>query len=155
MPSGKLFHGTVSQRLYPVRPIVGVGGVIIDGDQVVLIKRRYEPLALRWSLPGGALEVGEHLEEGVARELLEETGLVVRVGPIIEVFDRIVRDDEGRVKYHFVLVDYLCLPAGGALQAGDDVCDAAWAHMDVLGPFDLTDKATAVIERARGMDRCW
>lgn len=145
----------MSQRLYPVRPIVGVGGVIVDGDHVVLIKRRYEPLALRWSIPGGALEVGELLEEGVARELVEETGLLVRVGPVIEVFDRIVRDDDGRVRYHFVLVDYLCVPAGGVLQAGDDVSEAEWAHMDCLGPYDLTDKATAVIRRARDMERCW
>ena len=155
MPSGKLFRSTVSQRLYPTRPIVGVGGVVIDGDRVVLIRRKYEPLALRWSIPGGALEVGELLEDGVARELAEETGLVVRVGPVIEVFDRILRDDDGRVKYHFVLVDYLCLPVGGALQAGDDVSEAEWAHMDALDPYDLTDKAKAVIGRARDMDRCW
>jgi 8-oxo-dGTP diphosphatase len=145
----------LSQRLYPTRPIVGVGGVIVDGDQVVLIKRKYEPLAHRWSIPGGALEVGEPLEEGVARELLEETGLRVRVGPVIEVFDRILRDEDGRVKYHFVLVDYLCLPVGGALQAGDDVSEAEWAHFDALTPYDLTDKATQVLQRAREMAWRW
>lgn len=145
----------MSQRLYPTRPIVGVGGVIIDGDQVVLIKRKYEPLALRWSIPGGALEVGEPLEVGVARELLEETGLEVRVGPVIEVFDRILRDQDGKVKYHFVLVDYLCLPVGGTLQAGDDVSEAAWAHFDALAPYELTDKATQVIQRAREMAWRW
>ena len=139
----------MSKRLYPTRPIVGVGGVIVDGDRVVLIKRKYEPLALRWSIPGGTLEVGEPLEEGVARELQEETGLVVRVGPVIEVFDRILRDDNGRVKYHFVLVDYLCIPVGGSLQAGDDVSDAEWAHFDALAPYDLTEKAESVIRRAR------
>ena len=145
----------MSQRLYPTRPIVGVGGVIVDGDQVVLIKRKYEPLAHRWSIPGGALEVGEPLEDGVARELLEETGLRVRVGPVIEVFDRILRDQDGRVKYHFVLVDYLCLPVGGALQAGDDVSEAEWAHFDALTPYDLTDKATQVLQRAREMAWRW
>jgi 8-oxo-dGTP diphosphatase len=145
----------LSQRLYPTRPIVGVGGVIVDGDQVVLIKRKYEPLAHRWSIPGGALEVGEPLEDGVARELLEETGLHVRVGPVIEVFDRILRDEDGRVKYHFVLVDYLCLPVGGALQAGDDVSEAEWAHFDALTPYDLTDKATQVLQRAREMAWRW
>src|SRR5690606_15931260 len=101
---------TVSSRLYPARPIVGGGGIILDGPRVVLIKRKYEPLANRWSLPGGSLEVGEHLEDGTARELLEETGLVVEVGPVVEVFDRIQRDEDGRVRYHFVLVDYLCRP---------------------------------------------
>jgi 8-oxo-dGTP diphosphatase len=143
--------GIVSQRLYPARPIVGVGGVIVDGDHVLLIKRKYEPLALRWSIPGGALEVGEQLEDGVARELLEETGLIVRVGPVIEVFDRILRDEEGRVKYHFVLVDYLCVPVGGSLQAGDDVSEAEWAHFDALEPYELTAKAVEVISRARAL----
>jgi ADP-ribose pyrophosphatase YjhB (NUDIX family) len=141
----------VSQRLYPARPIVGVGGVVVDGDRVLLIKRKYEPLALRWSIPGGALEVGEPLEEGVARELFEETGLIVRVCPVIEVFDRILRDEDGRVKYHFVLVDYLCTPIGGSLQAGDDVSEAEWAPFDALVPYELTDKAHEVINRARGM----
>jgi len=143
----------MTQRTYPTRPIVGVGGVIVDGEQVVLVKRKYEPLAHRWSIPGGTLEVGEALEVGVARELLEETGLVVSVGPVIEVFDRILRDEDGRVKYHFVLVDYLCLPIGGALQAGDDVSEAEWAHFDALAPYELTDKATEVIRMARAMSR--
>jgi 8-oxo-dGTP diphosphatase len=145
----------VSQRLYPTRPIVGVGGVIVDDDRVLLIKRKYEPLALRWSIPGGALEVGEPLETGVARELLEETGLIVRVGPVIEVFDRILLDEAGRVKYHFVLVDYLCLPIGGTLQAGDDVSEAEWAPFDALAPYELTDKAAEVIARARALHHAW
>ena len=141
----------MSQRLYPARPIVGVGAVVVEDAHVLLIKRKYEPLALRWSLPGGALEVGEPLELGVARELAEETGLVVRVGPVIEVFDRILRDDDGRVKYHFVLVDYLCVPIGGSLQAGDDVSEAVWVHFDGLAPYQLTDKALEIISRAKGM----
>lgn len=139
----------MSKRLYPTRPIVGVGGVIIEGGKVVLVKRKYEPLALRWSIPGGALEVGEPLETGVARELREETGLDVEVGPVIEVFDRIHRDDAGLVMYHFVLVDYLCVPVGGALQAGDDVSDAVWVDFDQLAPYDLTEKASEIIRRAR------
>jgi 8-oxo-dGTP diphosphatase len=145
----------MSQRLYPARPIVGVGGVIVDGDRVVLIKRKYEPLAGRWSIPGGTLEVGEPLEEGVGRELLEETGLSVRIGPVIEVFDRILRDETGRVKYHFVLVDYLCRPIGGQLQAGDDVSEAEWVPLDGLTPFDLTAKATEVIRKAEAMAKGW
>ena len=145
----------MSQRLYPARPIVGVGGVIVDGDRVVLIKRKYEPLAGRWSIPGGTLEVGEPLEEGTARELLEETGLSVRVGPVIEVFDRILRDETGRVKYHFVLVDYLCRPIAGDLQAGDDVSDAVWVPFGGLVPFDLTDKAIEVVRKAEAMAQDW
>ena len=115
---------------------------------VVLIRRRYEPLAGRWSLPGGTLELGETLEEGVVREMKEETGLDVEVGPVIEVFDRIVLDDERRVRYHFVLVDYLCWPVGGDLQAGGDVDAAVLADPRDLAAYALTDKATAVITRA-------
>jgi ADP-ribose pyrophosphatase YjhB (NUDIX family) len=126
-----------------------VGGVIIADGQVVLIKRRYEPLAGRWSLPGGSLEVGESLADGAFRELREETGLEVEVGPIVEVFDRIVRDEDGRVRYHFVLVDFLCRPIGGSLEAADDVSDAQWVPLDGLVPYDLTEKAAAVIGLGR------
>ena len=95
-------------RAYPSRPMVGVGAVILIDGKIVLVKRRHEPLAGQWSLPGGTLELGETLEAGVAREMLEETGLVVDVGPVIEVFDRILLDEERKVRYHFVLVDFLC-----------------------------------------------
>jgi ADP-ribose pyrophosphatase YjhB (NUDIX family) len=120
---------------------------------VVLIRRRYEPLAGRWSLPGGTLELGETLEVGVAREIFEETGLEVRVGPVIEVFDRIVRDDDSRVRYHFVLVDYLCWPVGGRLQSGSDVDDAILVPVTNLLEFELSEKATSVIERGLALDR--
>ena len=134
-------------REYPERPIVGIGAVIVEDGKVVLIRRRFEPLAGQWSLPGGALELGETLEAGVGREMLEETGLVVDVGPVIEVFDRIMRDDERRVRYHFVLVDYLCWPVSGALQAGSDVDAAVLVDPADLGTYNLTAKATAVIHR--------
>ena len=143
----------VDSRQYPERPIVGVGAVIVDAGKVVLVRRRYEPLAGQWSLPGGTLELGETLETGAAREIREETGLHVEVGPIIEVFDRIMLDDERRVRYHFVLVDYLCRPVGGELQAGSDVDDAALVAPASLGPYNLTDKARAVIARALELDR--
>jgi 8-oxo-dGTP diphosphatase len=121
--------------------------VIVDRDRVVLIRRRYEPLAGQWSLPGGTLEIGETLEQGTAREMLEETGLVVHVGPVIEVFDRIMLDEGKRVRYHFVLVDYLCWPVSGELRAGSDVEDAVLAARADLSQYSLTAKATAVIER--------
>jgi len=135
-------------RVYPSRPVVGVGAVIVDAGGVVLIRRRYEPLAGQWSLPGGMLELGETLEHGVAREINEETGLEVRVGPMVEVFDRIMLDEEKRVRYHFVLVDYLCWPTGGRLEAGSDVDDARLVPVDRLPDFDLTKKAQSVIARA-------
>ena len=105
-------------------------------------------MAGRWSLPGGTLELGETLEEGVAREMREETGLEVEVGPVIEVFDRIMTDDARRVRYHFVLVDYLCWPVRGELKAGSDVDEAVFVDPGALEPFDLTPKAQSVIERA-------
>ena len=140
-------------RQYPERPIVGVGAVVVDAGKVVLIRRRYEPLAGQWSLPGGTLELGESLERGAAREVLEETGLEVEVGPIVEVFDRIMLDEERRVRYHFVLVDYLCRPVGGALQAGSDVDAAVLVDPASLGAYDLTEKATAVIAKGLELDR--
>ena len=136
------------RRQYPERPIVGVGAVIVDAGRVLLVKRRYEPLAGQWSLPGGTLELGETLEEGVTREMHEETGLEVEVGPVIEVFDRIMLDPERRVRYHFVLVDYLCWPIGGDLQAGSDVDEAVLVDPGGLEAYDLTVKARAVIARA-------
>jgi 8-oxo-dGTP diphosphatase len=138
----------VPPRRYPPRPVVGVGAVIVDDGRVVLIKRKYEPLAGQWSLPGGTLEIGESLEAGVAREMREETGLEVAVGPVVDVFDRILLDTDGRVRYHFVLIDYLCRPIGGSLVAGSDVADAVLADPAALAPFRLTPKAISVIDRA-------
>jgi ADP-ribose pyrophosphatase YjhB (NUDIX family) len=138
-----------SDRQFPTRPIVGVGAVVLTDDrQVVLVKRRHEPLAGQWSLPGGTLELGETLEAGTAREIREETGLIVEVGPVVEVFDRILLDEHERVQYHFVLVDYLCRVRGGRLEAGTDVDDAALVRPDALDPYRITDKARGVIDAA-------
>ena len=138
-------------RRYPARPIVGVGGIAFIDGKVVLIKRRFEPLAGRWSLPGGTLELGERLHEGLAREMREETGLVVEVGSLVELFDRITRDDDGRVRFHYVLADYVCIPVGGALAAGGDVADVVLADPDRLAPYDLTPTTLDVIAAARRM----
>ncbi len=106
-----------------------------------------------WSLPGGGVEVGETLEACVAREMQEEIGIDVEVGPVIEVFDRIMKDAENRVEYHYVLVDYLCWPIAGELRAGSDVDAVAVVDPSELAPYQLTAKATAVIERALELDR--
>lgn len=140
-------------RQYPDRPIVGVGAVIVDAGKVVLIKRKYEPLKGQWSLPGGMVEIGETLETAVTREMQEETGLAVEVGPVIEVFDRITRDEQRRVRYHYVLVDYLCWPSAGTLRAGSDVDAAIWADPDNLASYALTEKATSVIHRGLTLAR--
>lgn len=148
-----------SSREYPERPIVGVGGVIIENGRALLIRRGSEPLRGEWSIPGGTLELGESLQEGVARELREETGLEVRVLELIEVFDRIFPQDgpqgleaKRRPRFHFVIVDYLCERIGGELRAGSDVTDVAFAGADELGPFHLTETATHVLKRAFAMN---
>lgn len=141
------------RRQYPDRPIVGVGAVIVDAGKVVLIRRRFDPLAGQWSLPGGKVELGETLEACLVREMEEETGLHVEVGPVIEVFDRIVRDDDGRVRYHFVLVDYLCWPIDGQLQSGSDVDAVVLADPSDLAQYRLTEKAASIIERALELAR--
>ena len=119
-------------REYPEFPIVGVGAVILDQDRVLLVQRAHAPLKGEWSLPGGALELGETLEDGVRREVLEETGLIVEPLSIIEVLDRIARDNDGQVQYHYVLIDYLCRVAGGSLACATDAADARWATRDDL-----------------------
>jgi len=143
----------MSDRRYPERPYVGIGAVIVHEGRVVLVKRRFEPLAGQWSIPGGAVEAGETLEACVAREMAEETGFVVEVGPVVEVLDRITRDESGRVLYHFVLIDYLCWPIGGELRAGSDVAEAVLAEPSELAQYALTEKALAVLERALDMAR--
>jgi 8-oxo-dGTP diphosphatase len=135
-------------RSYPDRPIVGVGAVVLVEGRVVLVKRSHEPLAGAWNLPGGAVELGETLEAACAREIREETGLVIDVGPVIDVFDRILFDSAGKVEYHFVLVDYVCRAVGGTLVCASDASDAVLADVNALGPYRLTDKALEVIARA-------
>ncbi|HEY4878311.1 MAG TPA: NUDIX hydrolase [Candidatus Acidoferrales bacterium] len=135
-------------REYPDRPLVGVGGVVIAGGRTLLIRRGSAPLLGQWSIPGGMLELSESIAEGVRRELAEETGLEVRVGDLIEVFERIVPGDDGRTRYHFVILDYLCEMVSGVARAGSDVTDVAWAREDELEKYALTAIATRVIQRA-------
>jgi len=147
-------------REYPDRPVVGIGGVVIENEQALLIKRGSEPLLGQWSIPGGTLELGESLQQGVARELLEETGLDVQVLDMIEAFDRIFLDpaaanarDRSRPKYHYVIVDYLCQRRAGEARAGSDVTDIAYATEQELEKFQMTSTAVRVLRRAFAMDR--
>lgn len=141
-----------SERRYPTRPLVGVGAVILSASgEVLLVKRRHEPLAGQWSLPGGMLELGETLEAGVAREIEEETGLLISVGPVVEVFDRILLDDEAKVRYHFVLIDYLCDVRGGTLTAGSDVDAVQFVAPSRVDEIVATAKARDVVKKALAM----
>jgi mutator protein MutT len=139
--------GSEDLRIYPERPIVGVGAIVVDGDRVLLVKRAHEPLKGEWSLPGGAVDVGETLEQAIRREVREETCLDVEVGPIVDVLDRIRYDPDGRVKFHFVLVDFLCRPAGGTLHCGSDAEDAAWAERAELGRYGVAEATISVIDK--------
>ena len=143
----------MTSREYPERPLVGVGGVVIAENRVLLIQRGGPPLEGEWSIPGGMLELGESLRDGVRRELEEETGLVVRVHDLIEAFDRIMPDASGKFRYHFVILDYLCEVTSGVARAGSDVVDVAWAFEEELDRFSLTPTATRVLKRAFEMAR--
>src|SRR5574337_1127705 len=135
------------KREYPRHPIVGVGGVVIRGSCVLLIRRGREPLKGEWSIPGGMLELGESLKDGVKREVLEETGLKVRPLEALTVLDRIQKNGE-RVQYHYVIIDYVCRPTGGRLKFGSDVLDARWVERQELPRYQITPKAAAVIADA-------
>ncbi len=122
--------------------------MVIHEGRALLIKRGSEPLKDQWSIPGGTLELGESIQEGVRRELLEETGIEVRVGELIEVFDRIFRDAAGNIQYHFVIVDYLCEKISGEAKPASDVTDTAWVREEDLWNYKLTEAATRVIRKA-------
>jgi len=139
-------------RKYPDRPIVAVGAVILDGERVLLVQRGQEPLKGEWSLPGGAVEIGETLAEALAREVREETSLDVVVGPVVEVFDSIRRDAGGRAEYHYIIIDYACRVRGGTpmvAQRGTDAADVRWVPVHELEHYRVTSTAIAVIRKAR------
>ena len=139
-------------REYPRAPIVGVAAVVLRGKDVLLIRRGREPMLGAWSLPGGALELGETTAEGVEREVFEETGVRVRPVEIVVTLDRIVRDDSGRVQFHYVLVEWLCVAEsdGSDLICGDDAAEARWIDRSRISSeeYDLGASTVDVIERA-------
>jgi 8-oxo-dGTP diphosphatase len=155
--AGDFGEDMTTRREYPDLPMVGVGGVVIQDGRALLIRRGSEPLKGEWSVPGGMLEIGETLVEGVERELREETGLTVRVLEFIEVFERIsqAETDSGiaatanpRPLYHFVIIDYLCEVVSGTPIAGSDVTDLAFASEEELPRFNLTPTATRIFKKA-------
>ena len=135
-------------RRYPEHPFIGVGGLVFDRGRVLLVERGKDPLKGWWSLPGGILETGERLTEGVKREVAEETGLEVEPYEMFEIFERILRDDGGRAEYHYVLIDYLCRVTGGEARAADDAAGLAWARREELRSYRITAGTLEVVERA-------
>ncbi len=135
-------------RRYPKRPILGIGALIFHRNRILLAERGKEPLKGWWSLPGGVLETGETLVDGIRREVLEETGLEVEPVELAEVFERIMPDGKGRAEYHYVLIDYICKVKGGEARAATDVSALAWASRKELAGYKLTQGTLPVIERA-------
>jgi ADP-ribose pyrophosphatase YjhB (NUDIX family) len=142
------------KREYPESPLVGVGAIIIEGERVALVKRGHPPLQGKWSIPGGVLEVGETLRKAAIREALEETGLHVEPGELLGVFERVLPDEQGRMKYHYVLIDFLCRPVAGELAAGDDADEVRWFRLEELAALELARETEDVIlkgfEKAAG-----
>jgi 8-oxo-dGTP diphosphatase len=139
------------QREYPEQPLVGVGAIVIENSRVVLVKRAHPPLQNQWSIPGGVLEVGELVREAAVREAREETGLTVEPGELLGVFDRVLRDGNDRVQYHYVLVDFLCRRVSGELTAAGDAAAARWFTRDELSVLNLAEDTLEVV--LKGLDR--
>jgi len=135
------------KRDYPEQPIIGVGAVIVEGGRALLVRRATEPLKGEWSVPGGMLELGEKLRDGVRREALEETGVGVEVGEVLDVFDSIFTDVQGRTQYHYVLIDYLCRPISGEARAGSDVSDVRWVSVEALPAMGLRESIEQVVRK--------
>jgi len=135
------------KREFPELPLVGVGAIIIEGSRVLLVKRAHPPLQAEWSIPGGVLEVGELIREAAVREAREETGLIVEPADLLGVYDRVLRDAEKRVQYHYVLIDFLCRPVGGELNAADDAAEVGWFSREELPALKLAEDTQYVIQK--------
>ena len=138
-------------REYPDYPRVGVGAVILHDDKVLLVRRGKAPSFGKWSLPGGLVELGETAREAIAREIAEECGIKIHVVDVAGVIDRIVRDDAGRVRYHYVLVDYLAYPDSTEVVAGSDAAEAQWVEIDRVAELDTTQGLLDMIRRAEAL----
>lgn len=138
-------------REYPEHPIVGVAAIVLRGDQVLLVQRGREPAKGLWGLPGGMLELGETLAEGLRREVREECGIEIEVGPLVAAFEPMLRDDAGRLRFHYVVLDYLAHYEGGELRAADDAADAAWANLDALDSLDMQAETREIIRQGAVM----
>ncbi len=133
------------KREFPEHPIIGVGAIIVEDARVLLVKRAHPPIQGQWSIPGGALEIGELVREAAVREAREETGLIVEPGELLGVFDRVLRDPAQRVQYHYVLIDFLCRRIGGELHAASDAAEVRWFTREDLPGLALAQDTQEVI----------
>ena len=139
-------------REYPSLPMVGVAAVVLREGQVLLVLRGREPAKGIWGIPGGLLELGETLAEGARREVLEECNVKIQVGPVVGVFEPMQRDPDGRLRYHYVVVDLLAQYLGGELRAADDADDACWVDVDRLEELPILPETVAIVRKAAAMD---
>jgi ADP-ribose pyrophosphatase YjhB (NUDIX family) len=134
-------------REFPEIPLVGIGAIIIENSRVLLVKRAHPPLQAQWSIPGGVLEVGELVRDAAIREAREETGLIVEPADLLGVYDRVLRNAEQRVQYHYVLIDFLCRWVGGELQAASDAAEVRWFTREELPALNLAEDTLDVIRK--------
>jgi 8-oxo-dGTP diphosphatase len=137
------------RRLYPKQPLVGIGAVIVCSNKILLEKRRNEPGKGKWSIPGGIVELGEKAEQTVLREVMEETNLTVEKPEIIDAVDNVELDENGRVKYHFVIIDYYVKLKGGKLRASSDAAELRWVRLEDVESYVLTGTFREFFLRSR------
>lgn len=141
------------RREYPDRPIAGVAAVILRGDEVLLTRRRNPPGEGLWGLPGGVVELGETVREAVVREVREECGIEVEPIRLLEVHDSIVRDEEGRIRFHYILSEFLCRAVGGSLKPSTDALEAMWIPIDRLEELPMARGTLRFIRRIAAEER--
>lgn len=139
-----------SDREYPDKPMVGVGALIRKDGRILLVKRRFEPGKGLWSIPGGLVELGEPVEEAVKREVKEETGIEIELDGLLDVIDNIIRDEDGKIRFHYILIDYLAHPTGGALNhSSREVIDLRWVKIDELHRYETTKTLRRLLKKLK------
>ena len=136
-----------SRRLYPDKPMVGVGVLISEEDRYLIIKRAVEPDKGLWSIPGGMVEIGERASDAAVREAKEETGLDVEITDLLDVVEKIIKEEDGLIRFHFVILDYRATPTGGVLQAASDALDARWVMAEEFPDYELTPTLVEMLKR--------
>ena len=143
----------MSGREYPVRPLVGVGALILGDGKLLLIRRGAQPGQGKWSIPGGLVELGENVQDAMVRETKEEVGLDVEAGKLMDVFDSVTLDDQGHIQYHFVVVNFLVRIVGGTVRTASDILEARWVPVEEVEKFVLTDSFRRFFEKHKGRIR--
>ncbi|RLI08948.1 hypothetical protein DRO32_01565 [Candidatus Bathyarchaeota archaeon] len=147
------------RREYPPAPLVAVAAFVLRGGRFLLVRRAAEPGRGKWSIPGGVVRLGERLREAVVREVAEECGLIVEVVDLLDVVETIIRDEAGRIRFHYVIVDYLARPVGGTLRPSDDALEARWASVEEALGMDITNTLRRLLEehgdKLRSLAELW